>query len=114
MPHYFAATRELLPIWQVFGLNADLSFRQDNNAIASRRQVTVPKFLLVVGRVFRLIVYPALWWDGNAIGSGCRAFRLAAIVKFSGRVWASSIIPITGQRFDKLDAEFAPTEHFPI
>jgi len=60
MSHNFATARDLLPSKGIFGLNADRTFRPDNNAIGSRRQVTVPKFLLVVGRVFRLNAYLAL------------------------------------------------------
>jgi len=71
----------------------------------------MPKFLLAVGRVFRPIVYLALRSRRNAIGSRRQASH-AAIGRFSGRVWARPITPLTGQRFDELDADFEPTEHF--
>ena len=72
----------------------------------------MPKFLLVVGRVFRLNGYLALGPDRNRIGSNRRAFRHAATVSFAGRVRARPIIPLAGQRFDELNADFEPTRHF--
>jgi hypothetical protein len=98
MSHRFAATREFLPIWRIFGLNADLTFRPDSNAIGFRRQV--PSAYLTVRP------------DRNSIGSRRRAFRHVATVSFSARVRARPIFPLTAQRFDELDADFEPTQHF--